>query len=91
MRIWNKRIWPFLLCMCMLVSFLPVSTQAALVDGSDYLVQQLSLGESLTFRIKGNANYLYAGNAVATVAYADQVDTYRLEDLTVCEDGLYEV
>ena len=91
MQVWNKRIFAALLCLCMLVSLFPIGAKAALVDGSAYIQQQLCLGDSLIFRLRGNANYLYAGNAVATVSWADQTRTYRLEDLTLCDDGMYEL
>lgn len=88
MHLWSKRICAILLCVCMAAGFLPLGAQAALVeDASPYLTQQMLLGDDLTFRLQGNVNYYFAEHAVATLAYADQVDIYRLEDLTPAGDG----
>ena len=88
MHLWSKRICAILLCLCMAVGFLPLGVQAALVeDASPYIMQQMFLGDDLTFQLQGNVNYYYAEHAVVTLAYGDQVDTYRLEDLTPASDG----
>ena len=92
MHLGIKKLCAILLCLCMSVSFLPLGAQAALVeDASPYLTQQMLLGDDLTFRLQGNVNYYFAENAVATLAYADRVDTYRLEDLTPVGDDQYAV
>ena len=92
MQVWNKRICAGLLVLCMLAAFLPMGTQAVLVeDASPYIMQQMLLGDNLTFRLIGNVNYAYAQNAVATVAYGDQVDTYRLADLVPVGNDQYAV
>ena len=92
MKIWSKRICAGLLIVCMIMAFLPMGAQAALVeDTSPYIMQQMLLGDDLTFRLQGNVNYAYAQNAVATVAYGDQVDTYRLEDLIPVGNDQYAV
>ena len=76
----------------MAVGILPLGVQAALVeDASPYLTQQMLLGDDLTFRLQGNTNYYFAEHAVATLAYADWVDTYRLEDLTPVGNGQYAI
>lgn len=76
----------------MAVGILPLGVQAALVeDASPYLTQQMFLGDDLTFRLQGNTNYYFAEHAVATLAYADRVDTYRLEDLTAVGNGQYAI
>ena len=88
MKSWNKKICAGFLVLCMIVSFLPLGAQAALVeDASPYLTQQMFLGDDLTFQLQGSINYYFAEHAVVTLAYADQVDTYRLEDLTPTDDG----
>ena len=92
MRFWNKRICAGILVLCMVFAFLPMGAQAALAeDASPYITQQMLLGDDLTFRLLGNVNYHFAQNAVATVAYGDQVDSYRLEDLIPVGDGQYAV
>ncbi len=92
MHLWSKRICAILLCVCMAAGFLPLGAQAALVeDASPYLTQQMLLGDDLTFRLQGNINYYFAEHAIATLAYADRVDTYRLEDLTPVGDGQYAI
>lgn len=92
MHLGIKKLCAILLCLCMSVSFLPLGAQAVLVeDASPYLTQQMLLGDDLTFRLQGNVNYYFAENAVATLAYADRVDTYRLEDLTPVGDEQYAV
>ena len=90
MKFWNKRIFAGVLALCLMAAFLPMRAQAALLeDASPYITQQMLLGEDLSFRLQGKTNYAYAQNAVATIAYGDQADTYRLEDLTAVGDGLY--
>ena len=92
MHSWSKRICAILLCVCMAAGFLPLGAQAALVeDASPYLAQKMLLGDDLTFQLQGNINYYFAEHAVATLAYADRVDTYRLEDLTPVGDGQYGI
>ena len=92
MRIWSKRICAGLLALCMIAAFLPMGAQAALVeDASPYIMQQMLLGDDLTFRLQGNVNYYYATNAVATLSYGDRVDTYRLEDLIPVGNDQYAV
>ena len=86
-----KRIGTGVLTLCLILGVLPVGTRAAMVDGSDYLTQQLYLGDSLMLHLRGNTDYPYAENAEATVSFADKMDNYRLEDLTVCEDGQREL
>lgn len=87
MHLWSKRICAILLCLCMAAGILPLGTQAALVeDASPYLTQQMFLGDDLTFQLQGDVDYYFAEHAVATLAYADRVDTYRLEDLTPVGD-----
>jgi len=89
---WTKKICAILLCVCMAAGFLPLGAQAALVeDASPYLAQKMLLGDDLTFQLQGNINYYFAEHAVATLAYADRVDTYRLEDLTPVGDGQYAI
>ncbi len=76
----------------MAAGFLPLGTQAALVeDASPYLTQQMLLGDELTFQLQGNVNYYFAEHAIATLAYADRVDTYRLEDLTPVGNGQHAI
>lgn len=91
MHLWSKKVCAVLLCVCMFIGFLPIGAQAALVDGSDYITQQMLLGDDLTFQLQGNVNYYFAENAVATLSYADRVETYRLEDLTSFGDDQYGV
>ena len=86
-----KRICAALLCLVMLIGFMPIHAQAALADGSDYITQQLYLGSDLMLHLRGSVDYLFAENAVATVTCGDQVDTYRVEDLTVDENGQAEL
>ena len=92
MHSWSKRICASLLCVCMAAGFLPLGAQAALVeDASPYLAQKMLLGDDLTFQLQGNVNYYFAEHAIATLAYADRVDTYRLEDLMPVGDGQYAI
>ena len=92
MHSWSKRICAILLCVCMAAGFLPLGAQAALVeDASPYLAQKMLLGDDLTFQLQGNVNYYFAEHAIATLAYADRVDTYRLEDLMPVGDGQYAI
>ena len=92
MKLWNKRICAGLLVLCLIAGFLPMGAQAALVeDASPYIMQQMLLGDDLTFRLQGNVNYHFAPNAVATLAYGDRVDTYRLEDLIPVGNNQYAV
>ena len=92
MKAWNKRICAVFLCIGMFIGLLPIGAQAALVeDASPYLTQQMLLGDDLTFQLQGNINYYFAEHAVATLSYADRVETYRLEDLTAFDNGQYGV
>ena len=92
MQLWIKRICAGILILCMIATFMPMGVQATLVeDASPYLTQQMLLGDDLTFLLQGNVNYRFAQHAVATLTYADRVDTYRLEDLTVDAEGRAQI
>ena len=89
-----KKVWAYLLVLCLLVGVLPIGVQAALLDGSQYITQQLSLGEDLVLHLRASLPEKYedlAKNATATLTYAGKTKTYVLSDLTPDANGMYDM
>ena len=91
MQHFGKKICAILLALCMLVGFVPLTAQAALLSGEDYITQQLYLGEDLVLHLRGDVPEEFREGSTATVTYAGTTDTYTIQDMTAGEDGLYDL
>ncbi len=87
----GKKLCALLLALCMIVGFIPMTASAALLDGEDYITQQLYLGEDLVLHLRGNIPEEYQDGSSATVTYAGKTDSYTIDDLTPDENGLYDL
>ena len=73
-----KRALAFLMALCMILGFVPVTADAALLEGADYITQQLSLGEDLVLHLRASLPEKYedlAKDAGGTINYADKTKT----------------
>jgi len=89
-----KKVWAIVLTLCLLVGVLPIGAQAALLQGEDYITQQLSLGEDLVLHLRASLPEQYkdlAKDAIGTLTYADKSTTYTMDDLTPDENGMYDM
>ena len=89
-----KKAMALIVTLCLLLSVIPMGAQAALLQGEDYITQQLSLGEDLVLHLRASipdsaANY--AKDAVGTISYAGKTATYTLDDMTPDENGMYDM
>ena len=91
MRNTLSKILAMLLSLCMIIGFLPVTSQAALLDGDDYIFQQLSLGDDLVLHLWGNVPEQYVDSGKATLSYCGNTYNYTLSDLTPHENGMYDL
>ena len=86
-----KKVWAIVLTLCLLVGVLPIGAQAALLQGEDYITQQLSLGEDLVLHLRASLPEQYkdlAKDATGTLTYAGKSKTYTMDDLTPDENGM---
>ena len=89
-----KKVWAIVLTLCLLVGVLPIGAQAALLQGEDYITQQLSLGEDLVLHLRASLPEKYedlAKDATGTLTYAGNTKTYTMDDLTPDENGMYDM
>ena len=86
----GKKILAMLVVLCMVVCFLPLTAQAALLDGEDYIIQQLYLGEDLVFHLRGDIPEAYR-SAKAYLTFLGQKTEYSIDDMTQDENGLYDM
>ena len=89
-----KKVWAIVLTLCLLVGVLPIGAQAALLQGEDYITQQLSLGEDLVLHLRASLPEQYkdlAKDATGTLTYAGKSKTYTMDDLTPDENGMYDM
>ncbi len=89
-----KKAWAFILTLCLLLSVIPMGAQAALLQGEDYITQQLSLGEDLVLHLRASLPEKYedlAKDATGTLTYAGNTKTYTMSDLTPDENGMYDM
>ncbi len=89
-----KKVWAVLLALCLIVGVLPIGAQAALLQGEDYITQQLSLGEDLVLHLRASLPERYqdlAKDATGTITYAGKTATYTMDDLTPDENGMYDM
>ena len=86
----GKKILAMLVVLCMVVCFLPLTAQAALLEGEDYIIQQLYLGEDLVFHLRGDIPESYR-SAKAYLTFLGQKTEYTIEDMTQDENGLYDM
>ena len=91
MRNTLSKILAMLLSLCMIIGFLPVTSQAALLDGDDYIFQQLSLGDDLVLHLWGNVPEQYVDSGNAELTYCGNTYNYTLSDLTPHENGMYDL
>ena len=90
----TKKVWAVLMVLCLLLGMVPFGAQAALVDGEQYITQQLSLGEDLVLHLRASlpdSAASIAKDAVGTITYAGRTSTYTLDDLTPDENGMYDM
>ena len=89
-----KKVWAIVLTLCLLVGVLPIGAQAALLQGEDYITQQVSLGEDLVLHLRASLPEKYedlAKDATGTLTYAGNTKTYTMSDLTPDENGMYDM
>ena len=89
-----KKVWAVLLVLCLLMGVVPFGAQAALLQGEDYITQQLSLGEDLVLHLRASLPEQYkdlAQDAVGTMTYAGKTKTYTMNDLTPDSNGMYDM
>ena len=89
-----KKVWAVLLVMCLVLGTIPFGAQAAVLQGEDYITQQLSLGEDLVLHLRASLPEQYedlAKDATATITYAGNVDTYQMGDMAPDENGVYDL
>ncbi len=89
-----KKTLAFLLTLCLILSIVPMGAQAAVLDGSKYITQQLSLGEDLVLHLRASLPDGYedmAETATGTLTYSGKTKTYQLGDLTPDENGMYDL
>ena len=86
----GKKILAMLVVLCMVVCFLPLTAQAALLEGEDYIIQQLYLGEDLVFHLRGDIPESYR-SAKAYLTFLGKETEYTIEDMTQDENGLYDM
>jgi hypothetical protein len=89
-----KKAWAILLALCLIVGVLPLSANAALVDGDQYITQQLSLGEDLVLHLRASlpeSAASLAKDAVGTITYAGKTKTYTMDDMTPDANGMYDM
>ena len=89
-----KKVWAIVLTLCLLVGVLPIGAQAALLQGEDYITQQVSLGEDLVLHLRASLPEKYedlAKDATGTLTYAGKSKTYTMSDLTPDENGMYDM
>ncbi len=86
----GKKLIATLLALCMIVGFIPVTAQAAILEGEDYITQQLYLGEDLVFHLRGDIPDAYK-NATAVITFCGESKTCTIGDLTQDENGLYDM
>ena len=86
----GKKILAILLVLCMVVSVLPLTAQAALLDGEDYITQQVYLGEDIVLHLRGDVPESYK-NSKAYITFLGQETLYTINDMTQDENGLYDM
>ena len=86
----GKKILAMVLVLCMVVGFLPLTAQAAMLEGEDYISQQLYLGEDLVLHLRGDVPEAYK-NSEGYVTFKGQTTKYTIKDLTPDENGLYDM
>jgi hypothetical protein len=86
----GKKILAMLIVLCMVVGVLPLTAQAALLEGEDYITQQLYLGEDLVLHLRGNIPESYR-SATATTTFRGATQTWKIENMDQDENGLYDM
>ena len=86
----GKKLLSMLLALCMVVSFVTVPAQAAILEGEDYITQQLYLGEDIVLHLRGDIPESYRG-ATAVITFCGESKSCTISDLTQDENGLYDM
>ncbi len=86
----GKKLLSMLLALCMIVSLVPLTAQAALLNGEDYITQQLYLGEDLVLHLRGDIPESYR-SATAVITFCGESKSCAIGDLTQDENGLYDM
>ena len=94
MQLTAKKTLAVLLVLCMVIGFIPMGAQAAVLDGEKYITQQLSLGEDLVLHLRASLPDKYADlakNATGIITYAGKTETYKMGDILPDENGMYDL
>ena len=95
MRQTTKKIFTFLLALCLILGLLPAYAHAvSAAEEEDLVTQSMTLGSDLTLHLWGKlpaAYEEYAGNITATLTYSDKVETKNLSELEKNESGYYHL
>ena len=86
----GKKRLSMLLALCMVFGFMPLTAQAALLNGEDYITQQLYLGEDLVLHLRGDIPEAYQ-SATAVITFCGESKSCAISDLTQDENGLYDM
>ena len=89
-----RKAWALILALVLVLGYMPISAQAALLQGEDYITQQLSLGEDIVLHLRASLPEQYkdlAEDATGTLTYAGKTKTYTMDDLTPDENGMYDM
>ena len=86
----GKKLLSMLLVLCMVVSLVPLTAQAAILEGEDYITQQLYLGEDLVLHLRGDIPEAYQ-SATAVITFCGESKSTTISDLTQDENGLYDM
>ena len=89
-----RKAWALILALVLVLGYMPISAQAALLQGEDYITQQLSLGEDIVLHLRASLPEQYkdlAKDATGTLTYAGKTKTYTMDDLTPDENGMYDM
>ena len=86
----GKKLCALLLALCMIIGFMPLTANAAILEGEDYITQQLYLGEDLVLHLRGDIPEAYQ-SATAVITFCGESKSTTISDLTQDENGLYDM
>mgnify|MGYP003289965396 CR=1 FL=1 len=86
----GKKLLSMVLVLCMVVGLMPLTAQAALLEGEDYITQQLYLGEDIVLHLRGDIPESYR-SATAVITFCGESKSCTISDLTQDENGLYDM
>ena len=86
----GKKLLSMVLVLCMVVGLMPLTAQAALLEGEEYITQQLYLGEDIVLHLRGDIPESYR-SATAVITFCGESKSCTISDLTQDENGLYDM